>query len=379
MDRDELLSQMRSDRQALTEILKHIPEGQMDAPVLHNQWSVKDVLGHLGFWERRAAALYYYFQGGPEPDPKPGTVVIEELNARVFAANRGLALTELVQTEEGAYQTLYHLAATAPEADLFDPQRFPPTDGSPFVNWISGNSYDHYRDHLPDLRAWLGLPGWISYHAEGKTLRAYTAHPAKKGPGIIVLHAWWGLNPFFQRLCDRLAQAGFVALAPDLNNGQVATSIEEAKELMETRDWDLVRIASTSAVDQIHRQPGLLSPGPLGVIGFSMGAAWSVVLSEARPADIAAAVLFYGTAKADFSQTQAAYLGHFAEQDEWAPQDGIRSMQSEMQAAGREASFYTYPGTGHWFFEDNRPDAFQLEAANLAWDRTLAFFKSNLD
>ena len=58
-----------------------------------------------------------------------------------------------------------------------------------------------------------------------------------------MLHAWWGLNPFFQGLCDRLAQEGFVTLAPDLNNGQVATSVAQAQELMETRDWELVRIA----------------------------------------------------------------------------------------------------------------------------------------
>ena len=92
MDRVELLNHLSSSRQELIEILKYIPDGKMDTPELPNQWSVKDILGHLGFWERRATALYHYFQGGVEPDPKPGTVGIEEMNARVYAANRGLSL-----------------------------------------------------------------------------------------------------------------------------------------------------------------------------------------------------------------------------------------------------------------------------------------------
>jgi carboxymethylenebutenolidase len=377
MDREGLLTQMRLGRQELMDVLANVPKGQLTNPVLPNQWSVKDLLAHIGFWERRAIDLYHYFQGGPAPDPQPGSITINELNDRVYRTNRGLALEELRQFESSAYDALFRLASSVPEADLFDPHRFLATEGNPFADWIVGNAFGHYADHLPDLRAWLGMPGWIAYQANGKSVRAYSAHPPQGGPGVIVLHAWWGLNPFFIRLCDRLAAEGFTALAPDLNDGKLATTVDEAKTLMEARDLNLQRSAVLGAVEQLKRQPGLSHVG-MGVIGFSMGAAWSVILSAERAADITAVVLFYGTETVNISKTQAAYLGHFAEKDDWEPPEGVHQMESALHSAGREAKFYTYPKTGHWFFEDDRADAYEPQAAKLAWERTLAFLKLKL-
>ena len=76
--------------------------------------------------------------------------------------------------------------------------------------------------------------------------------------------------------------------------------------------------------------------------------------------------------------TKAAFLGHFAEQDEYESPELMRDLESRLQAAGKEATFHVHPGTGHWFFEDDRPDAYDAEAAGLAWQRTIAFLKDHL-
>jgi carboxymethylenebutenolidase len=198
-----------------------------------------------------------------------------------------------------------------------------------------------------------------------------------EGPGVLVLHAWWGLNDFFKALCDQLAGEGFVAFAPDLYDGKIASTIDEAKRLLEQRDGNFMHHAATSAVDFLRAHPAVRGKG-LGAIGFSMGGGWSLLLSGERPDDIAAVVIFYGSGDADFSQAKAAYLGHYAEVDEWEPLDDVRAMEAGMRGAGREVTFHIYPGVGHWFFESNRPDVYNAEASQLAWERTLAFLKSKL-
>jgi len=219
----------------------------------------------------------------------------------------------------------------------------------------------------------------VEFQAGNKIAKGYLAIPDRgEGPGVLVLHAWWGLNDFFKNLCDRLAGEGFVAFAPDLYDGKVAASIDEAKQLLEQRDGSFMHHAATGAVDFLRGHAAVRGKG-LGAIGFSMGGAWSILLASERPDDIAAVVVFYGSEGADFSKARAAYLGHYAEVDEWEPLDGVRQMEADMRAAGREVTFHIYPGVGHWFFESNRPDVYNAEAAQLAWQRTLTFLRSHLN
>jgi carboxymethylenebutenolidase len=207
--------------------------------------------------------------------------------------------------------------------------------------------------------------------------KAYVTVPASgSGPGLLVLHAWWGLNPFFKNLCDRLALAGFVALAPDLNEGEVAVTVDEAQRLMAGRDRGRTRNAVLAALDALRAQPGV-QPGGLGALGFSMGASWAAYLAAARPDDLAAVVLFYGTQIAEFAAARAAFQGHFAENDEWESAADVQRMKEALEAAGRPAIFYSYPGTEHWFFENDRPE-FNRLAAQMAWERTLSFFGRHL-
>jgi len=211
-----------------------------------------------------------------------------------------------------------------------------------------------------------------------KTEKGYLAlPPSGSGPGVLVLHAWWGLNDFFVELCDRLAREGFVALAPDLYEGSVASTIAEAKALMGRGDSDAMQQKVLQALDALQHHPAVQSP-KLGALGCSMGASWALQVSALRPEQIAAAVLFYGVDGADFTAARCAYLGHFAENDAWDSVDDARLMEAEMRAAGREVTEYVYPEVGHWFFEANQPEAYNAEAAALAWDRTVAFLNHHL-
>jgi carboxymethylenebutenolidase len=209
----------------------------------------------------------------------------------------------------------------------------------------------------------------------GEANRAYLAVPdSGSGPGVLVLHAWWGLTPVFTDLCDRLAAAGFVALAPSLYAGEAtATTIAEAETLRDRHDEaGEAEPLARAAVEQLLGLPEVTGT-QIGVIGFSLGAYWALHLSQVRPDDVSAVVVFYGTDDGDYRTARAAYLGHFAEHDDFEPLEAVRALEGRISAAGRDVTFHVYPGTGHWFFEPNQPEAYDARAAELAWDRTLAF------
>ena len=217
----------------------------------------------------------------------------------------------------------------------------------------------------------------ITFAAGDRTGTGYLALPAQQnGPGVMVLHAWWGLNPFFQELCDRLARAGFVAFAPDLYQGRTATTIDEAQALLDQRDSEAMQAIASGAL-AYFRAHSAVRGGSVAALGFSMGAAWAAELATAAPADIHAVVLFYGTVAADFAQARAVYLGHFGAEDEWEPIDGVREMEADLRSAGRTVTLQFYPGAQHWFFETNRPE-YNAEAAELAWQRTIQFLQAHL-
>jgi len=206
----------------------------------------------------------------------------------------------------------------------------------------------------------------------------YTALPeGGVGPGVLVLHAWWGLTGFVRQVCDRLAAEGYVALAPDLYHGEIVTTIAEAKKLSGRLDGQAARAEIVAALERLMHLPATRGERA-GVIGFSLGAYFALWLADRRPRDVAAVVVFYGTSGLRFRKMQAACQGHFAEHDSYEPPDGVQRVYDRLLAAGREVTFYTYPGTGHWFFEQDRPDAYDRQAAEIAWQRTTAFLKETL-
>ena len=206
---------------------------------------------------------------------------------------------------------------------------------------------------------------------------AYLALPDEEhGPGILVLHAWWGLKPFFREVCDRLAADGFVALAPDLFGGRIADTVDEAERLLEEADPnELAHLVRSSL--QTLRDMSATPEGPVGVLGFSMGASLGLWLSARVPDAVAATTAFYGGQDIDFAGASSAYLGHYAETDPYVDEDGLVLLEADLHLLGLDTTFHRYPGTAHWFFERDRPEH-DPDAAELAWERTLAFFRLHL-
>src|SRR5258708_9070988 len=202
--------------------------------------------------------------------------------------------------------------------------------------------------------------------------------PTGKGPGVLVLHAWWGLNATMRAFCTRLAASGFVAFAPDLYHGKIAHTIADAEALVKVLNTNQLQAEAdiAAATTFLYERAGQADRG-LAVIGFSLGANFALDLAEHDPEHIRSVVLFYGTGGDDFSNSKAAYLGHFAENDDFEPQSSVDALEETLRRAGRPVTFYTYAGTGHWFFESDVSQAYNPAAASLAWDRTLAFLKGS--
>ena len=218
----------------------------------------------------------------------------------------------------------------------------------------------------------------LQLKAGDETGTAYLAAPTNGGPAVLVLHAWWGLTPVFKRVCDRLAEAGFVALAPDLYAGRTASTIEEAEALLNQRNMPYMQALAVEAVKILRGHALNATHGKIGSIGFSMGAAWVIALASELD-DIAAGVLFYGAGDGDFARIKAAFQGHFAVGDEWEPDEGVQQMEQAMRKADVAVDFHRYSGVGHWFFEDDKPAHYNEPAAELAWERTLAFLREHVN
>ncbi len=222
----------------------------------------------------------------------------------------------------------------------------------------------------------------VKFSSNGKMAQGYLSAPeGGTGPGVIVIQEWWGLVPHIKDVADRFAAAGFVALAPDLYDGATAAEPDEAGKLMMAMELDRAARDMGGAVDYLSGHDAATGEG-IGAVGFCMGGGLVLWLATMR-AEISAAVPFYGalpweSVKPDFSHTRASFLGHYAENDEWATIESARGIESTLRGLGREANFHVYPGTDHAFFNDERPDAYAPEAAQLAWDRTVSFFAAHL-
>jgi len=206
------------------------------------------------------------------------------------------------------------------------------------------------------------------------TVRAHLRIPDEARAGVVVLHAWWGLNHDVVAYADRLADAGYAVLAPDMFGGQVASEVKDAERLSSEGDAG----AETIVLAATDRLASLLGPDvPLAILGFSFGAAYAIWAPSERNR-LVATVAYYGTYTGPFiARSHAALLGHFAENDPYESDESVRELEAAFTAAGRESQIHRYPGTGHWFAEPSR-DAYRAEAAELAFQRTLDFLEARL-
>lgn len=219
----------------------------------------------------------------------------------------------------------------------------------------------------------------ISFPMGSTEAEAYlSVPPTGQGPGVLILHAWWGLTSFFREVSDRLAREGFVVLAPDYYYGATARTIDEAKSLRSKLDRKPVNKMIREASTRLLAEP-TLSSSKIGVIGFSLGCSFAIELARSKPNDIAGVVLFYGTGGGKLDNVRADFLGHFAEDDQWgAHARKVASLEERLRSAGLNARFHTYPGTVHWFFEEDQPEAYNAEAAKEAWTYTIKFLRGTL-
>lgn len=205
------------------------------------------------------------------------------------------------------------------------------------------------------------------------TVSAYIAGPSGPGaPGVVLLHAWWGLDEDVRAFADRLAGEGFAVLAPDFFAGRVATTVEGAEALATGMDEDLGDAVALGAADALAARLG--DGARIGAVGFSFGAAWALWLPSRRP-NVSASVVYYGSMTGpSLARATAPVLGHFAEADPFESDETIAEMEGELRAAGRAVTIHRYPGTGHWFAEPSKR-AYVPEAAELAFERTVAFLR----
>jgi carboxymethylenebutenolidase len=210
----------------------------------------------------------------------------------------------------------------------------------------------------------------------GTPQRLFVAGDMAPGtPGVVLLHAWWGLNDDVVAYADRIAAAGFAVVAPDMFEGKIAETVDEADQVSGSSDEAAIQALVPAAVDLLAQRLG--PDARLAVIGFSFGAAWAI-WAPTQCDRVSATVVYYGTwVGSVLGKATTPVLGHFAEDDPYETTETVEAFEKGLAAAGRDATIHRYPGTGHWFAEPSR-EAHRAEAADLAFDRTVAFLQGQL-
>ena len=220
----------------------------------------------------------------------------------------------------------------------------------------------------------------IRYNGASGPMIAYLARPKgkKKHPAIVVIHENRGLQPHIKDVTRRFALEGFVALAPDALSPQGGTpeKPEEAGPMFQKLDYEKTKQDFSAAVAYLKTNPQ--TTGKVGCTGFCWGGAMTNNVAVNTP-ELDAAVPYYGgQPKAeDVPKIKAPMLLHYAGNDERINK-GIPDFEAALKAAKIEYQIYMYEGAGHAFNNDSNPDRYNKEAADLAWKRTIEFFKEKL-
>ena len=221
----------------------------------------------------------------------------------------------------------------------------------------------------------------ITFNSSPGKGSGYLALPAggEKHPALIVIQEWWGLNDWVKQQADRFASQGYVALAPDLYRGKVATDANMAHELMRGMPQDRAMadlrgafnyLAARKDVDMKH----------IGVIGWCMGGGYAIDFAIAEPR-LAAAVMNYGhtvTDPATIAKLHAPLLGNFGADDRGIPPADVNAFEAALKKAGKPVDFKIYPGAGHAFMNPNNTGGYVEAASKDAWSRIDTFFRQHL-
>lgn len=219
--------------------------------------------------------------------------------------------------------------------------------------------------------------------------RAYLVVPDDgPGPGVLVLHSWWGLTGGIKDVVESLADEGFTALAPDLMGGEQPTDPESAAAAVHATQPDDVAGLILSSIVALRSRSDDPEAG-VGVIGFSMGGSWGLWAAVRQPDSVRAVVDYYGHTDLDFADLEASVLGHFATDDALVTEDDIAEMQAHLLLVDKSVEIHRYGGARHFFAEVGVPvldsegrtgerSGSEEKDAAAAWARTVSFLGDEL-
>jgi carboxymethylenebutenolidase len=221
----------------------------------------------------------------------------------------------------------------------------------------------------------------VEFQANGGTAHGYLAEPGSgRGPGVVVLQEWWGLNDDIREICDRFAREGFLALAPDLYRGETTEQPDEAEQKMMAMSMDEAEKDMRGAVDYLAEHEGL--EGEVGAVGFCLGGGLAVWTASVNPKVAAVSTFYYVMphGKPDFSKLRGPVQGHFGTADDYISVDDAKALEQEIgDASGTDVKFEFYEGAGHAFLgPHNRIGTYDEGHAKKAWERTVDFFRRHL-
>lgn len=214
----------------------------------------------------------------------------------------------------------------------------------------------------------------IRFGPEGK-YTGYLVRPSGNGPfpGMVVIHEWWGLNGWIKSQADRLAQAGYVALAIDLF-GKTTTDPQQATAMVRALNQPAATAEELAAADYLRSQP-YVRPSAVGSIGWCFGGGQSLNLALNDP-KLAVAVIYYGQPVADpreLAKIKAAVLGIYGEADRMIPVEKVHAFVEALGVAKVKHEVHIYPGAPHAFANPSRGPDYRPKDAEDAWRKTLEF------
>jgi carboxymethylenebutenolidase len=221
----------------------------------------------------------------------------------------------------------------------------------------------------------------VSYKSGDETVQAMLYVPDGKGPfpGIIVIHEYWGLNDWVKEQASKLADQGYVALAIDLYRGKVATTPDEAHEIMRGVPEDRAKRDLHAAFKFLKSQPNV-KKDRIASIGWCMGGGYSLDVALQEPT-LSADVINYGHLAVDaesLKKINAPILGIFGGEDRGIPVGDVKKFEQELKQMGKKVEIVIYPDAGHAFENPNNKDGYRADDAADAWKRTLDFLKRTL-
>lgn len=222
----------------------------------------------------------------------------------------------------------------------------------------------------------------VAYDKGNGKVKGYLAKPADKKarPGLILIHEWWGLNDNIRENARAFAELGYVALAVDLYNGEVATDRQGARKLAGSvrKNTEAAFANLKQAVSYLTALKGEVDSTRIASVGWCFGGGWSYQMAR-NDLGVKASVIYYGRFNPadDLSRMRATILGHFGETDRGIKVDNVREFQAKLKTLKGDHMVFIYPNAGHAFANADSRN-YNKAAAETAWKRTMEFFKKHL-